>query len=94
MSDYPEHEKIKALDGLNDRIGEFLDWLRAERGIVLAEYGRHDQLWASTVRTEDLLAEFFNVDLKELEEEKRRMLDEIREEQLASQLEHGHPHMP
>jgi hypothetical protein len=41
VSKYPEHEKLKALGGKSQMLGEFLsEWL-PERGIVLAEYHKH-----------------------------------------------------
>jgi hypothetical protein len=36
--DYPEHEKLRALDGKNDVVGDFIEWLR-EHGYVIARYG-------------------------------------------------------
>lgn len=38
MGDYPEHEKLHALEGDNDTIGAFLDWLQRE-GYVVARWG-------------------------------------------------------
>lgn len=34
----PEHDKLRALDGANDTVGEFLDWLQGQ-GLVIAKYG-------------------------------------------------------
>ncbi len=28
MSDYPEHDKLAALRGANDTVGDFIEWLR------------------------------------------------------------------
>lgn len=42
MSDYPEHDKLKALNGANQTIGDFLEWLD-ERGIWLASYHEHTE---------------------------------------------------
>lgn len=38
MSSYPEHEKLRALDGANDTVGQFIDWLHGS-GMRIAEYG-------------------------------------------------------
>lgn len=41
VNEYPEHEKLSALKGANNTVGEFLDWL-AEEDLVIAEYGTGD----------------------------------------------------
>lgn len=35
---YPEHEKLRALDGANDTVGEFIDWLHS-KGMAVGEWG-------------------------------------------------------
>ena len=35
---YPEHEKLKVIADTSQAIGEFLDWLQAERKISLTEW--------------------------------------------------------
>lgn len=37
VSEYPEHEKVKAIQDVSQRFGEFLDWLSAE-GYVICEW--------------------------------------------------------
>lgn len=73
---YPEHEKLKALGGKNQAVGEFVMFL-AEKGIGLAKY-RGDQLQLFTGRIQALIAEFFEIDEAKLEAEKQAMLDEQR----------------
>lgn len=85
----PEHDKIKALDGHNQTVGEFLDWLRDEKGYHICEYMERREeseadewlpegYYTINTSTERLLAEYFNIDLAVIEQEKRDMLEEMR----------------
>ena len=77
---YPEHEKLQKVQGNSQAIGEFIDWLRYEKHIYLAESsGPNGGLYHQHVSDQDLLAEFYRIDRKALEEEKRAMLRTIRE---------------
>ena len=40
MADYPEHEKLKALGGGNQTIGDFIEWL-GENGLMITRYHQH-----------------------------------------------------
>lgn len=73
---YPEHVKLKAIQAKSQACGEFLEWLD-ERGIELGCWaeGRFDPY---SYRKTSLLAEFFGIDERKIEEEKRAMLDEMR----------------
>ena len=80
---YPEHEKLKALGGANQIVGDFIGWL-SEQGIELCERTRRrDELVPCGKSRDDLLAEFFDIDTEKLEDEKRQMLDELRAMQTA-----------
>ena len=64
-------------------IGEFLDWLTSEKGLVLACWEKGDteeqaQLSCAQANIESLLAEFFEIDLKEVECERRALLEYLR----------------
>ena len=74
---YPECEKVKSVQPKSQAIGEFLDWL-GEKGIHLAKWGDDDKLWPFNKNKEELLAEYFEIDLNKVEQEKRQMLEEIR----------------
>lgn len=37
-AEYPEHDKLRALGGANQTVGEFIDWLHAN-GMTVAKYG-------------------------------------------------------
>jgi hypothetical protein len=87
MTEYPEHEKLQAVKERSQAIGEFLEWMESEREtpLTLASYGKGEGgielLFPANISTERLLAEFFDIDLGKLEQEKRQMLAEIRKEQ-------------
>lgn len=80
MSDYPEHEKLQAVKDESQAAGAFLWWLRDEKGLFLC--GMHDD-YNFPVRAgyevEKWLAEYFEIDLEKIEEEKRAMIDRLRE---------------
>lgn len=76
---YPEHTKQRAV--LNDAeiIGSFLDGTQ----YVLAEYHQPDgyseaHLFPVTKPVEQVLADYFGIDLGKIEAERRAMLDAIR----------------
>jgi DNA polymerase III epsilon subunit-like protein len=76
VSQYPEHEKLKALNGANQIVGNFIEWLY-EQHIDLAKWDG-DSLYPINKSRDDLLAEHFGIDRNVLEQEKQAMLDEIR----------------
>lgn len=82
MSKYPEHDKLRIAKKQfgTQHIGEFIDWLE-EQGIVLCEASGYEfQPWQQiSERTEDLLARYAEIDLAVIEQEKRAMLDELRQ---------------
>lgn len=80
---YPEHEKLSKVSDKSRVIGEFVDWLSDEKGIQLG----HNQWFDDCVerqfvpvggRIQALLAEFFEIDEDRLEQEKRAMLEHMR----------------
>lgn len=71
MAEYPEHEKLKKVSDECQTIGMFLEWLREKYTICDPDYPSHKGI-------EDFLAEYFNIDQKILEQEKRQMLEELR----------------
>ena len=93
-SQYPECEKMKSVRDESQTIGEFLEWLFDEKGYRLGFYHTHDgetcnkhsdcgmvENYMNPVvgfSIEYILAEYFKIDLKKVEEEKRAMLDAIR----------------
>ncbi len=67
MSDYPEHDKLKAVVVESQAIGEFIDWLEDVKGI---------EIHAPITK---LLAEFYKIDLDVIEADKQTMLEKQRE---------------
>jgi hypothetical protein len=77
MSEYPEHDKLRALEGRNQTVGEFIEWL-GESGYVIARRGGpFGTLHQVNVSVNDLLARFFGIDTDAIEREKREMLEQI-----------------
>lgn len=93
MSKHPECNKLRIIAPRSQAIGEFLDWLQ-DRGVVLAKYHNHSascydegvcicglrkgNLERHRYNIQDLLAEFFSIDLAKVEAEKQAILDEVR----------------
>jgi hypothetical protein len=78
VSDYPEHEKLKAISDRSQEIGEFLDYGLPRMGVVLAEWDDGD-LYPTHRSIEGLLAEYFDIDKAKIDDEKDAMLAAIRE---------------
>ena len=76
--DLPEHEKLKDIQPLSQKCGEFIEWLE-HQGIQLCRFdSRHDACIPINERRDDLLASFFGIDQRKLEAEKVAILDEQR----------------
>ncbi len=76
---YPEHAKLKAVKDKTQSICEFIDWLAEEKKVHLAEWASNSGYLLRTLKNkEDLVAEFFEIDRRKLEEEKDQMLNEQR----------------
>lgn len=77
MTKYPEHEKLKDLNGANQVVGDFIEWLHGE-GLVIAEWANGSELMPARRHRDELIADHFAIDRAKLEAEKRAMLDSIR----------------
>lgn len=75
---YPEHEKLAEVKDRSQAVGEFVDWLAQTKKIHLAVWMNETEMTYAREPITDLLAEFFEIDQKKLEDEKRAMLDEMR----------------
>ena len=75
---YPECEKLKKVHEKSQTIGEFLEWLEGEKGVVLM-VEKEDETYPISFQyhTEGLLAEYFEIDLKKVEAERREMLADL-----------------
>lgn len=77
---YPEHEKLQAVREKSQAIGEFLETVGL-RGYRLAEYiqgSEEEGMFPIRQTTQDILAEYFEIDRIVLEREKQAMLAEQR----------------
>jgi hypothetical protein len=84
MSDYPEHEKLKKIQERSQACGEFLEWLQDEKNLVLChrpdfeteedEEDQEGEYFPAPISKMRLLAEFFDIDLDKLEDEKQAIL--------------------
>ena len=67
-------------------IGEFLEWLRSgeadgsklKRSVFLGVYTSETEILPFQYSVEALLARFFEIDLKKVEQERRALLEEMR----------------
>lgn len=76
---YPECERVRAVSDQSQGIGEFLEWCQ-EEGYVLASFDEATgTCWPIRKRIEQLLADYFEIDLVKVEAERRAMLAEIRD---------------
>ena len=76
---YSEHEKLKEIQDQSQIIGEFLEWLGYEHEYFICEkLGQLQEWYPISQNHQKLLAQFFDIDLDKLEQEKRQMLEELR----------------
>jgi hypothetical protein len=78
MSEYPECEKLKSVQPQSQIIGEFLEWLENTKKVNLCQWAdgvMGEGYYGFHYNIELLLAEFFNIDLKKVEE--RRSIIEL-----------------
>lgn len=78
---YPECEKMVAVKDQSQAIGEFIEWLQDTKGMFVCELIEGDNEYGEYIPScfskEKFLAEFFNIDLSEVEKEKCQMLNEF-----------------
>ncbi len=78
-----ELEKLGKIKDKSQLIGEFIEWLR-ENNYHICEFKKFDdfdeeQLVFTNLSIEEILAKYFNIDLKKAEEERQKILQELRE---------------
>lgn len=77
---YPEHEKLHKIQNESQVQGEFIEWF-GSKGIQLMTWNTDDNKWYHEHRPiRALLAEYHEIDLDKLEQEKRAMLAALRGE--------------
>lgn len=72
---YPECEKLAKVAPQSQQLGAFIEWL-GSTDRVIGVYGR-DATFIRSVDIESLLAEYFNIDMKKVEAERRQMIAAI-----------------
>lgn len=91
---YPEHSKLKLISEESEKIGNFLEWLKSKEIILCRSHIHTDRCYnesldrlcglcvgeyfPDSLGIEEILAMYFEIDLKKLSLEKDEMLKEIR----------------
>lgn len=79
MNSYPEHDKLKEVSDLSQSLGEFLEWLRGTKDFTICKWDELlNEYRTVPLNINSILAEFYNINLMKLEEEKIDMLNKIR----------------
>lgn len=74
---YPEHEKLSGIKDKSQFLGEFMEWAN-HKGMTFCEISDRDgQMYRVNKGINTLLAEFFEIDLNKIAEEKDAMLKEL-----------------
>lgn len=83
MKNYPEHEKLEKIQEQSQWLGSFIEWL-GEKEMFLAKYSDDDVEYPRIIivnkSINDLLANYFNIDLIKIEKEKQSMLKLIQKQ--------------
>ena len=86
MSKTPELDKMLTIRDESQKLGQFLEWL-SEQSIVLAEFDtmscedcgyETEGLWATRSNQEQILADYFGIDLSKCEQERTKILSDLR----------------
>lgn len=87
----PELDKLKRVQNSSQTIGAFLEWLTSTKHLVIAKWEKsindddeeveslEPARFGSYGTIEGLLAEYFSIDLKKVENEKQAILTRFRE---------------
>lgn len=80
----PECEKLAAVSEDSNKIGNFIEWLRGTMGMDIAIW-ENERLVEADYRGDyginRLLAQYYGIDLDKVEEERRALLEWLREVQ-------------
>lgn len=77
MESYPEHNKMLAVKERSQEIGEFIEWLSSQ-GCLIGRYDRFNQMWPVMKSTNELLADYFDIDLDVIATETQEMYEALR----------------
>lgn len=82
---YPECEKLAGVSHKSQAIGAFLEWLQTVKHFEFAEWRKtEDTVFTDDVlilvhyTIESLLAEYFEIDMNKVKEERQQILEDIR----------------
>lgn len=70
----PEHQKLKDLNGANQIVGDFIEWLSEELYSICKVNDGYNYVPINLSRDE-LIAKHFGIDAEKLEAEKQQILD-------------------
>ena len=76
---YPEHAKLKALDVKRELIQAFVDWLFDDSDFILCDDRAisDGEYTETSVSREQIMADFFEIQLDVIAEEKEKMYQEM-----------------
>lgn len=75
----PECDRLVSVADESHKLGEFLDWLEQRKRLSLARWSRSDdQLVPDYTPKEQLLAEYYGIDLDKVDAERRALLKHVR----------------
>lgn len=74
----PECDKLVAVAGESQKLGEFLDWV-LERYTLCDRDGESDFLYPAHININSLLADYFEIDMNKVDAERSALLEAIRE---------------
>lgn len=77
----PELDKMLSNKDKSQTIGEFLDWLMSEKKVILCVYDEkisEHHPYPIRKSIEELLAEYYGIDLKKCEKERMALLNNLR----------------
>lgn len=85
----PQHDALEKLDGENNVVAEFLEWIKTKYTLAVwgEEYDEEtgdydgDTLYPAYPRTEDVLAEYYDIDIDAFYAEKEAILIAYRKQQ-------------
>ena len=80
---HPNLDKMLTVKDDSHKLGEFIDWLSSNKGVILAMWGEAndeneeptDYLYPCNIKLERLLAEYFEIDYDAMEKEKKAILE-------------------
>ena len=85
----PECEKLASVSDKSNELGHFLDWMFTENDYVLCKWYEDEgedgqdyyRVHLSNSLINDVLAKFFHIDLDKVEQERRALLEWLRDVQ-------------